>query len=119
MNIHEKIEKIFSQERSDAPDWAMELLGELKAIRSMLENQKPREFSPQNQTSFYNFVNDLRASMKPDVVNNIYPEIIYQNKKIGVNFKGLLYYKENASLLPREEAFKVYRYLYEHKLQAV
>jgi len=119
MNIHEKIEKIFSQERSDAPNWAIELLDELKIIRSMLVNQKPKELSPQNHTSFYNFVNDFRVSMKPDVANNIYPEVIYKNKKIGVNFKGLLYYKENGSLLPREEAFKIYRYLYEHKLQAV
>lgn len=123
MNIHDKIEKIFSQTRADAPEWAIELLQELKEIKQMLHAQTPQpnqaHYQPQNNSSFYDFVSDFRESMKADIINNIYPEVEYQNKKIGVNFKGLLYYKSDSSLLNRDEAFRVYRFLYESKSKAV
>jgi len=119
MNIHDKIEKIFSQERSDAPDWALELLGELKLIRTMLETQEKKEYKPQKNIPFFRFIDELRENLKPDIANNIYPEVTYQDKKIGVNFKGLLYYKKNGVLLSRNEAYLVYKYLYDNKLKAV
>lgn len=123
MNIHDKIEKIFSQTRSDAPQWAIELLQELKEIKQLLQTQAsqlvPVQYPSQNNSLFYEFVNDFRNKMRADVINNIYPEVEFQNKKIGVNFKGLLYYKSDSSLLRKDEAFKVYRYLYESKNKSV
>lgn len=119
MNMHDKIQKIFSQTRSDAPEWAIELLEELKSIKHLLEATKQEQRSYSDRSSFYDFINNFREEMKADVANNIYPEIEYQSKKIGVNFRGLLYYKGDASLLKRQDAFKVYRYLYENKQRAV
>lgn len=43
MNIHDKIQKIFSQTRSDAPEWAIELLEELKSIKHLLETTKQEQ----------------------------------------------------------------------------
>lgn len=117
MTIQEKIEKIFAGESDNRPEWASELLTELKDIKSMLQETKQEK--KVHDYSFYDFVNDFRKSMMPNVQNNIYPEVEYDGRKIGVNYRGLLYYKGDLSLLPKNEAFKVYRYLYNHEKYAV
>lgn len=116
MTVYEKIDKIFSEESDNRPKWADEILQELKEIKAILQY---RQTEKNHDYTFYNFVNSFRKKMMPDAQNNIYPEVEYQGKKIGVNFKGLLYYKENLRLLSKNEAFKVYRYLYEHKKKIV
>ncbi len=121
MTINEKIEKIFAQESDNRPEWASELLKELKEIKLLLQQQK-QEIQPQpkkHDYSFYDFLSKFRKSMMADVQNNIYPEIEYQGEKIGVNFKGYLYYKKDGKLLSRANAIKVYRNLYELKKYAV
>lgn len=88
MTIQEKIEKIFAGESDNRPEWASELLYELREIKSMLQSKQGKKY---HDYTFYNYVNKFRKSMMPDVQNNIYPEVEYQGKKIGVNFRGLLY----------------------------
>ena len=117
MTIHEKIEKIFAQESDNRPEWATELLTELKEIKSML--QVASEAKKVHDYTFYDFVNSFRKSMMPNVQNNVYPEIQYNEQRLGVNFKGLLYDKESSYLLSRAEAINVYRYLYKHNKDAV
>ena len=109
MTIHEKIEKIFAQESDNRPEWATELLTELKEIKSML--QVASEAKKVHDYTFYDFVNSFRKSMMPNVQNN--------EQRLGVNFKGLLYDKESSYLLSRAEAINVYRYLYKHNKDAV
>ena len=117
MTIQEKIEKIFAQESDNRPQWASELLTELREIKSMLQETKQEKKA--HDYTFYDFVNVFRKSMMPDVQNNIYPEVEYEGKKIGVNYRGLLYYKGDLTLLSRNEAFKVYRYIYDYEKYAV
>lgn len=117
MTIQEKIEKIFAGESDNRPEWASELLTELQEIKSMLKETKQEKKA--HDYTFYDFVNVFRKSMMPDVQNNIYPEVEYAGKKIGVNYRGLLYYKGDLSLLSKNEAFKVYRHIYDNKKYAV
>ena len=117
MTIHEKIEKIFVQESDNRPEWASELLTELQEIKSIMQETKQEK--KVHDYTFYDFVNIFRKNMMPDAQNNIYPEVQYDGKKIGVNYRGLLYYKGNLTLLSTNEAFKVYRYLYDYEKYAV
>ena len=113
MNIYEKIETIFSGEAEEKPKWANEILNELQEIKLLLQEQKQQ--INKIDSNFYDFIKKFRISMKADIVNNIYPTFRYYNKELGVDFKGLLYDKKTSKILPREEAYKVYKYAYEHK----
>jgi len=106
MNIYEKIDVMFSGEAEDKPKWADDILCELREIKLLLQERKKQD------NNFYDFIRNFRNSMKADGVNNTYPTYYYRNKKIGVDFKGLLYDKMNSKLLSKSEAFKVYRYAY-------
>jgi hypothetical protein len=112
-NIYEKIEKIFQQDATLPPQWALELMNEIREVKQLLQNrEKPRA---SNNLNFYAFVNKFRESMKADAEKSIFPEIQYNHQAIGVDSKGHLYYKENAKTLQTNEAFRVYRFLYENK----
>ena len=39
----------------------------------------------------------------------------YYGKQLGVDFSGLLYNKKDSKTLSKQEAFRVYRYAYEHR----
>lgn len=120
MDIYEKIDAIFAGEAEEKPPWAEEILDELREIKSLLkENQAPQKHSVtsyENSTGLYTFVKEFRRSMRADTLNNIYPTFVYKGKRLGVDFKGLLYDKESTRILPRAEAYKVYEYAYnQHK----
>lgn len=53
--------------------------------------------------------------MKPDIYNNIYPEVKYKDKVLGIDNKGLLYDKNTLKFLSKEEAFEAYRYFYNNQ----
>ncbi len=116
MDIYEKIDTIFSGEAEERPQWAGELLDELKEIKALLKEHKQpqlkRVATYNNTDDLYAFIKEFRDSMKADTANNTYPTFEYQGKKLGVDFKGLLYDKETTKILRREEAFKVYQYAY-------
>jgi len=116
MNIYDKIDVIFSGEAEDKPKWAEEILTELREIKILLQEQK-REHNTKNtiSPSFYAFIKEFRVSMKADTINGIYPTYIYNNTKLGVDFKGLLYDKDSSRILSKEEAYRVYKDAYMHQ----
>ena len=113
MNIYNKIDTIFSGECEDKPAWANEILNELKEIKTLLKEQK--QTVNRIDRNYYDFVKKFRESMKADVANNVYPTFYYKGKKLGVDFKGLLYDKATKKNISRDEAFEAYRYAYEYK----
>jgi len=130
MNIYKQIETIFSGESEEKPQWVGEILNELMEIKLLLQQQQQKELaqcsplqmhisSPQNQTKndkkYYDFVKNFRASMRANTLNNIYPTFNYFGRKLGVDYSGLLYDKKDSKTLLKQEAFKVYRYAYEHQ----
>lgn len=114
MNIYDKIDSIFSGEAEEKPNWASDILNELKEIKTLLKEQKTQITKIDN--NFYDFVKKFRISMRADIVNNVYPTFTYMGRDLGVDFKGLLYDKKTSKILPKNEAFKIYRYAYEHKV---
>ena len=113
-NIHEKIEQLYKTE-TNTPQWAKEIIKELKEIKTLLKNREnPRRHKKLNQ-DYYKFVDKFRQKLTANTNNDIYPEIIYKNRKIGVNFKGFLYDKETQNTLPSLEAFAIYEYFYQKK----
>jgi len=110
MSIYKQIDSIFSSDSAEKPAWADEILNELQEIKKLLKEQK--ESTNKVDTDYYNFVKEFRNIMKADITNNIYPTFHYQGKKLGVDFKGLLYDKQTQKYLSKTEAFQVYRYAY-------
>lgn len=116
MNVYDKIDTIFSQESSDMPEWASEILNELYEIKTLLKKEKQVKIY---NSQYYDFIKEFRKSMQANIQNNYYPEIEHKGKKIGVNFKGLLYDKESSKLLSTSEAYEVYKKLYENSKNMV
>ncbi len=107
---------MFSGEAEDKPKWADDILGELREIKILLQEQKKAsKQATKSNSSLSNFINEFRVSMKTDTINNIEPTFIYQDKKLGINKRGLLYDKNSMRILPRAEAFKVYKYAHNHQ----
>jgi|GEM_PF-1859770 len=118
MNVLDQVEKLIDDQRQN-PQWADAILFELREIKRLLQNMQPTSPTPQKTTTdkhaYFAFVNRLRKELRADIVNDIYPEINYQGKTLGVNFKGHLYDKATTEELPAHEAFSVYRFLYDNK----
>jgi len=112
-NVYEKIEKIYATKQSDEPAWVAELRDELREIKILLQNGVKPARKKRRSKAYFDFVNLLRERLKADTVKEIYPELEYKGKRIGVNFKGFLYDKETTKSLAAFEAFKVYEYFYE------
>ena len=126
MNIFDQIDNIFSGECDTKPQWANELLQEIKEIKLLLQEQKEllnqKRYSvnttykkPDN--NFYRFVKEFRVSMKADTKNSIYPTFEYDGKKLGVDYSGLLYDKTTSKTLSKDEAFRVYKFAYKNRFK--
>lgn len=117
MDIYEKIDAIFSGESEEKPQWARDILDELREIKTLLnEHMQPqikRATSYNDNDGLYAFIKQFRVSMRADTNKSIYPTFEYQGKNLGVDFKGLLYDKETTRILPRDEAYRVYRYAFD------
>lgn len=116
-NIYEKIDVMFSGENDDRPVWAIEILDELRELKELLKMQQNTKSishdKPQHDFNKYNFINELRAKMKPNVENNLYPYFIFNGQQYGINIKGLLYNQSNTNkLISRQEAFEIFDKLY-------
>jgi len=112
-NIYKKIEAIFDDDIQEKPKWADEILDELREIKTLLKEQKSS--IKKIDKRYYDFIKEFRKNMRADVANNIYPTFYYNGKKYGVDFKGLLYDKSTSHVIPRDEAFKIYRFAYEQQ----
>jgi len=113
MNIYEKIDAIFSGYGDDRPIWANEILDELKEIKTLLKNTNSTV--KKIDKNYYEFVKEFRMLMKADVEKGLYPKVKYQEKILGVNFKGFLYDTSDNSTLSNNEAFSAYEYFYENQ----
>lgn len=111
-NIFEKIDKMIHTE-DERPAWADEILHELKEIKTLLQQHKqPKR---RDDKAYFKFVDMLRDRMRADIAKGNYPEIYYQGRTLGINFKGHIYNKADTLTLPSREAFKIYRFLYENR----
>lgn len=101
------------------PSWAAEIISELRKIRIILENNALHHQNNNRQDNgFREFVAQFRKDMQPNTNTNHYPEVMVDGRRIGVDFKGLLYDKKTSKLLSRQEAFRIYRLLYsEHRFK--
>ncbi len=114
MTVYDQMEKLLS-ESDTRPSWADEILFELREIKHILkENRHPRH---KNNRDYFRFVDRLRQEMRADIANDIYPEILYKGRTLGINLKGFIYDKTTAEDLPAHEAFEVYRFLYDNREQ--
>ena len=120
-NIFEQIDDIFSDEY-DRPSWANELLDEIKDLKKIInlqaQNISKASYKYQNKNNdydLYQFINNFREDMKPNVSENHYPTFQYEGINYGINLKGHIYNKDDSISVSRDKAFKIYRYLYEHQ----
>jgi len=116
-SVYDKIEKLYAKEEGslEEPKWVIELKSELKEIKMLLKDlQNPRRHKRKNQ-DYFTFVNLLRERLKADVDKEVYPEVHYKGKRVGVNIKGHLYDKATTKSLTAQEAFALYEYFYEKK----
>jgi len=113
MDLAKKLEKLVSTQDDTLLDVQLQILQELKEIKNLLKlaNRTKRK----SKQEYYNFVNKLRAKLKPDTTNNIFPEIIYNSQIIGITSNGYLYNKETNEELKAQQAFKVYQFLYKNQ----
>jgi len=112
-NIFEQIDSIFCNDPNHPPQWAMELLIEIREVKQLLLQQKQKSASKQRiSKEFYQFIKDFRKSMQPLPQNDFYPTYTYKGKKLGIDFKGLLYDKTTTNYISRAEAYEVYEFAY-------
>jgi len=112
-DIYKKIDAIFAQEPNQRPEWVDEILDEIRELRERLDSYEKK--GAKRDKRFYSFVKEFRNLMYADIEKNRYPKINYQNRILGVNFKGLLYDVKTSRLLHTKEAFRVYEYLYKNR----
>ena len=112
MNLKEQIEGLLSQD--DSSNILKEILEELKKINKKLDT-KSNKYDDNNNRKYYKFINRLRKELKPIPEDNIYPEILYKGRKIGVTKKGYLYDKSTNSNLKVSKAYEIYEFLYKNR----
>ena len=117
MNVYDQVEKLLKSDR-DQPQWADAILFELREIKRLLEQmQNPQRPGKgyKSKAAYFAFVNRLRKELRADIVNDRFPEIDYNGRQLGINFKGHIYDKATTEELPAHEAFAVYRFLYDNR----
>jgi len=116
-NIFKQIDSIFYEDPNHPPQWAMELLLEIREVKSLLLQQKQQSTPKQTiSKEFYQFIKDFRKSMQPSPQNDFYPTYTYKGKKLGIDFKGLLYDKATTNYISRAEAYEVYEFAYKEHI---
>lgn len=117
MNLYDKIEGLYQDSNKKTPpsEVLKQILEELTQIKSLLSENYNK--TKNIDSSLKSFVAEFRKSLKPNPTSNQYPEVSYKGRKLGVNFKGLLYDKETGNLITTKEAFEVYDYFYNEHLK--
>ena len=114
-NVYEKIEKLYKKEDVTEPTWVKELKQDVKEIKLLLKNMQNPKRAKRKSKDYFTFVNILRERLKADTIKEVYPEVHYKGRRIGVNIKGHLYDKATTKSLPSQEAFALYEYFYAKK----
>jgi len=116
-HIYKKIDSIFDNSTSMRPKWVDEILDELSQIKALLQTHNDLKQTSKKESEFYDFLREFRKALQADSHKEIYPEIEYKNRKLGIDVKGLLYDKESLDTLTKQEAYKVYEYFYQESLK--
>ncbi len=112
MNIQDQVEQLLQEQDDNTNEILLQILQELKKININLK----RSLNNKNKNrDYYNFVNSLRDKLKPKPKENIYPEIRFEDKTIGVSKNGYLYDKATNQDLKAHEAYKLYQFLYKNQ----
>ena len=117
MTVYDKVEKLFEEKIDETPSWAEEIIKELKAIRQLLSktdllSNKTVKSTKKPGKDYFIFLRNFRKRMSPNPDKDIYPEIEYKGKILGVNNNGYLYDKKTLKTLPGYEAFEIFEYFY-------
>ena len=111
MTVYEQVEKMLN-ESEKRPEWVDEMLFELREIKRLLQESRQKH---KRNKDFFRFINRLREKMRADIANDIYPEIHFKSRILGINFKGYIYDKYTTKELTAQEAYEVYRFLYDNQ----
>ena len=112
MTVYDQVEQMLSQSEK-RPEWVDEILFELREIKRLLKENRRHGYK--HDKAYYRFVNRIREELRADLTRDIYPEIRYKGRILGINLKGYIYDKTTAKDLPAHEAFAVYRFLYDNR----
>ena len=114
-NILSQVEKLLAEDTT-RPEWVDEILFELREIKKLLQTQRESVQSRNDRKkAFFAFINMLRKRMRADIIEGSYPEIYYRGRTLGVNLKGYIYDKHTTADLSAQEAYEVYRFLYDNR----
>lgn len=114
-----RIEQLFDHtepSNETMPQWAKELMQEIRSLKQTVASLqripavKPEE--KRHDRSYYDFVKTLRSTLMPNPIDNDYPEVKLDERRLGITNQGLLYDKSTGSTLSREDAFNAYKALY-------
>lgn len=116
MNVFDQIDKIFqTPDENTPPPWAMELLEEIKTLKSMIAQQNyhiTTETKNHKAKTYLHFINDFRAKMRPNPQRGTYPEFSVNDKMLALDEEGYIYDRYTLKRLSYLDAQNVYKYLY-------
>ncbi len=117
MDISKHIEKLLESQDSTSDELLKEILIELKEIKLLLKKQNTtlKNNSYFKNQEYYDFINTLRKKLKANINKNIYPEIYYKDKILGIDNRGYLYDKKTTNNLTARDAFEVYKFLFKKR----
>lgn len=113
MNVYSQIDAIFSGESEEVPQWAKDILKEVREVKQLLIEQQRSQGD--NDREYYNFLKIFRTQMRADVEKDLYPSFCYDGIEYGVDRNGLLYEKGSGRTVTKNEAFEIYRYAYQQQ----
>ena len=118
MNIYDKIEAMFNDANENLNEEMLQKvldeLSEIKQILKLTPKEYKKEYKKTLPDDYFDFVNRFREEMKEDKINNVYPEMLFEGMRLGVNERGLLYDKDTNRVIPKYKAFEIYEKLYKH-----
>jgi len=120
MNLDQMIQNLLKEDKQnliytdEPPNWAKEILQELKEIKILLKKNRYKKTND-NKREYYNFVNTLRKKLRVYVKENKHPRIYYNNRYYGISEEGLLYNMHTLNNLPTYKAFEIFEFLYNNK----
>jgi hypothetical protein len=83
-----------------------------REIASLRGEGNPRR--RRSSSDYYMFVQRLRTKLRDETYRIGSPTIRVGERCFGIDTRGLIYDKETGKPLRKEEAFRIYRLLYEH-----
>ncbi len=113
-DLKQQIEKLVSNQEDTTNDLLQQILQELKKVNINLKrlNNIPKNRKKQD---YYNFINKLRKDLTPIPEQNIFPQINFKDRHIGVTKNGYLYDKETNAKLKPHQAYEIYEFLYQNR----